>query len=111
MDFHDELGWLKDATSPMWLHVSRQHRLSEQFIHKYSDRVDWEYVSKYQKLSESFISQHSHKVDWHNIVLFQLLRVEYIRAEPCKSMLDRAALLDSWALREDILLELTSHSV
>ena len=38
-----------------WVHISRNQKLSEEFIIKFQERLDWEYISTYQKLSEEFI--------------------------------------------------------
>ena len=61
-----------------WNYMSRYQKLSEEFIEKYSDRVNWDYISAYQKLSENFIEEHVDEVDWHYISKCQKLSEEFI---------------------------------
>ena len=58
--------------------ISRYQRLSESFIEKYKDKVDWVYISIYQTLSEQFIERFSDMVDWDNIIYFQKLSYEFL---------------------------------
>jgi hypothetical protein len=42
--------------------ISYTQNLSEEFIEKYSDKVDWYYISSRQNLSEEFIRKHINKI-------------------------------------------------
>jgi hypothetical protein len=52
--------------------------LTENFIEKYSDKVDWKFISIFQKLSESFMENHSDKIDWKYISIYQTLSESFI---------------------------------
>jgi hypothetical protein len=43
------------------------------------DQWDWRWISSYQNLSEEFIEKYSYKVDWINISLSQKLSEEFIK--------------------------------
>jgi hypothetical protein len=58
--------------------------LIEEFIEKYSDKVNWNCVSMYQKLSEKFIEKHSDKVNWHYSSRYQKLSIEFMEKFPNK---------------------------
>ena len=61
-----------------WLLLSRQKKLSEDFIRIFKDKVTWEYVSKEQILSEDFIQEFADKVDWVAISSYQSLSEQFI---------------------------------
>ena len=61
-----------------WRYISRCQKLSEEFIEKYSDKVDWWYISVYQTLSEKFIEKHYDKVNLDRILQYQKLSEEFI---------------------------------
>jgi len=62
-----------------WKDVSKNQKLSEDFIRENQDKVNWYCISKYQKLSEEFIREFQDKVDWYNISAYQKLSEEFIR--------------------------------
>ena len=59
--------------------ISRQQKLSEDFIREFSDKVDWCNISEYQKLSENFIREFADKLNWGNISAYQQLSEDFIR--------------------------------
>jgi len=65
---------IKDKDSIDWYTVSKNQKLSEEFIIEFKDkiefkdRVDWFYISRYQKLSEDFIRKFQDKVWWYWIL-------------------------------------------
>ena len=61
-----------------WFDVSRNRKLSENFIEKHANQVDWFYISMYQKLSEPFIEQHKNDVNWDWISMYQNLSEDFI---------------------------------
>src|SRR5574344_2076628 len=61
-----------------WYYISKNQKLSEEFIDKYNDKVYWGYISQYQKLSEEFIEKHYDKVYWCYISIYQTLSEEFI---------------------------------
>lgn len=67
----DEIDW--------WI-ISKERRLSEDFIREFQDKVNWYIISRYQKLSEDFIRENQDKVYWEHILHYQKLS-EDIRKE------------------------------
>ena len=61
-----------------WFDVSRNRKLSENFIEKYKNKVNWISISMHQKLSEDFIEKHADKVDWDCISESQKLYEDFI---------------------------------
>ena len=61
-----------------WIDVSRNRKLSENFIEKHANQVDWFYISMYQKLSEDFIEKYKDKVNWSCISICQKLSEDFI---------------------------------
>ena len=51
--------------------------MSENFIDKYTDKIDWYLISKYQKLSEDFIDKHTDKVGRYSISRYQVISPEF----------------------------------
>ena len=62
-----------------WYSISEYQSLSEEFIEKYSNKLNWYWISKRQSLSEKFIEKHSDKVVWEFISELQSLSEEFIR--------------------------------
>ena len=73
-----------------WYYISRYQKLSEDFIREFQDRVDWEYISQYQKLSEDFIRKFPNNVKWYNISRYQKLSEDFINE--CKLKINK----DNW---------------
>ena len=46
-----------------WSGISRNQKLSEEFIKEFENKVDWTEISRNQKLSEEFIKEFDNKVD------------------------------------------------
>ena len=69
---------LKDENQIDWFNVSRNRKLSENFIEGHKYDVYWHWISKYQNLSEPFIEKHADKVDWHCISTYQKLSEGFI---------------------------------
>lgn len=61
-----------------WKLISRCQCLTEEFMDKYSDKIEWTRISIYQTLSESFIDKYSEMVVWDNIIIFQELTYEFL---------------------------------
>jgi len=62
-----------------WSWISKNQKLSEEFIQEFKDKVYWSWISKYQKLSEEFIEEFQNKVDWNWVSVYQQLSEEFIR--------------------------------
>jgi hypothetical protein len=62
-----------------WYCISKEQKLSEDFIKKNQDKVEWDYISENQKLSEDFIKKNQDKVDWDYISICQKLSENFIR--------------------------------
>ncbi len=68
----------KHANQVDWFYISMYQKLSEPFIEKHADKVDWSCISANQKLSESFIEQHKDEVNWYSISIYQKLSEGFI---------------------------------
>ena len=62
-----------------WNYISKNQKLSEEFIEKYIDKVNWDCISINQKLSEEFIEKHYDKVNWHYISQFEKVSESFIK--------------------------------
>ena len=62
-----------------WRMVSKNHKLSEDFIREFQDKVAWTSISRKQKLSESFIREFENKVAWEYILKHQKVSEDFIR--------------------------------
>ena len=62
-----------------WTIISHHHKLSEEFIREFQNKVEWHYISRFQPISENFISEFKHFVDWYIISENNSLSVEFIR--------------------------------
>lgn len=49
-----------------WYSVSRNQKLSEDFIRDYSEKLNWEYITSSQELSEDFVIEFSDKIYWYD---------------------------------------------
>lgn len=61
-----------------WRAITTYQTLSEDFIIEFSDKISWFRVGNYQKLSENFIRENSHKLSWYDISIYQILSDEFI---------------------------------
>lgn len=68
----------KYAKEIYWVYVSKNKKLSENFIRKHSEHVSWPFICKYQKLTTNFITKFSDKVVWRKISRYQNLSEEFI---------------------------------
>jgi hypothetical protein len=59
--------------------ISQRQKLSENFIAKFSRKVNWTYISKCQKLSEKFMKRYKFMIDWYWISRCQKLSEEFIK--------------------------------
>ena len=71
--------FIDDLCGTNWEYISKYHKLSENFIREFQDKVDWYYISKYQKLSENFIREFKDKVNWEFISEYFLLSESFVR--------------------------------
>ena len=74
--FYQDL--LNPVSDEEWSGISKNNILSEDFIRKYSDKVNWFYISSSQKLSCQFIEEFQDKVDWNNISRYQKLNIDFL---------------------------------
>ena len=61
-----------------WKSISKNQRLSSDFIIEFEDKLDWNYISKHQKLSEDLIRMFKNKVNWYCVSRYQNLSEEFI---------------------------------
>ncbi len=54
---------LEDENHINWFDVSRNRKLSENFIEKYIDKLDFAKIIKYQNVSDEFIMKHINAQD------------------------------------------------
>jgi hypothetical protein len=66
-------------TEDDWKNISKNQKLSEDFIREFQDKVNWNMISIYQKLSEDFIREFQDKVNWYFISQNQKLSEKFIR--------------------------------
>jgi len=62
-----------------WEYISSYHKLSENFIKEFKDKVDWGYISRFQKLSENFVREFKDKVNWECISEYQKLSEDFYK--------------------------------
>ena len=53
--------------------VSKNQRLSENFIREFQNNVEWNKISRYQDLSEDFIRELKDKLNWQKIKCLMFL--------------------------------------
>ena len=68
----------ENADKVNWMLISEYQKLSEPFIERHADDVYWPYISIHQKLSEPFIERHADDVSWDMISIFQKLSEPFI---------------------------------
>jgi hypothetical protein len=61
-----------------WYNISKNQKLSEEFIDKYSKIVSWRDISCCQYLSEEFMEKHQNKISWCYISCCQKLSEKFI---------------------------------
>jgi hypothetical protein len=62
-----------------WGNISKNQKLSEDFIREFQDKVNWSNISEFQTLSEDFIREFQNKVNWIFISRKQTLSEDFIR--------------------------------
>jgi hypothetical protein len=67
----------KDGEMVDWYCISAFHKLSEEFIREYQDKLDWYWISAFQDLSEDFIREFQDKVRWDRISYSQKLSEDF----------------------------------
>ena len=77
-----------------WPDISAYQELSEEFIERNKDKVDWNNISTYQKLSEDFIERNADRVNWQLISKYQFLTEDFIARN--RDRLDTDLLADNW---------------
>jgi hypothetical protein len=77
LELNCKIGEFKNKVD--WCCISRDQKLSEDFIREFKNRVDWDYISSYQNLSEGFIREFKDKVFWDSISRSQKLSEDFIR--------------------------------
>jgi len=66
------------SNEDIWNQISRNIKLSEEFIREYSDNLNWDYISAYQELSSEFMNEFKDKLNWELISSNQVLPYEFI---------------------------------
>ena len=61
-----------------WIDISRNKRLTEEFIREFQDEVSWIDISTVP-ISLEFIREFQDKVKWYNICQYQILTEDFIR--------------------------------
>lgn len=62
-----------------WSAISRDEKLTEDFMRKYSKKIKWNIICYSQKLSEAFIEEFINKIYWEEICTWQTLSEDFIR--------------------------------
>lgn len=73
----DFIRYFKNRVNWSW--ISFDQKLSEDFIREFKDRVQWGYISCHQKLLEDFIREFQYEVDWYCVSAYQKLSENFIR--------------------------------
>jgi hypothetical protein len=68
-----------DKLDDFWSVICWKQNLSEGFIKEFQDKVNWLNVCSYQNLSEYFIREFIYDVDWYGISKHQKISEEFIR--------------------------------
>lgn len=77
--FNKEIGTeLTSLEGVDWPSISTYHRLSEDFIREFKDKLYWPAISACQVLSEDFISEFKDRVSWSAISEYQILSEDFI---------------------------------
>ena len=72
MTFEDFVREHKDWNHN-WNNISKNSKLTEEFIKEFKDKLNWNKISQYQKLSEKFIEEMKDYVVWSKIARYQTL--------------------------------------
>ena len=57
-----EEAYIIEKNNNDWYKISKNEKLNEDFMNKYSDKLFWHEISKSQKLSENFITKYYNKI-------------------------------------------------
>lgn len=60
-----------------WDNISKNSKLSENFIKEFKHKVNWKKISQFQTLSEQFIEEMKDYVTWDKIAKYQKLSPEF----------------------------------
>lgn len=87
-----ETGKLKGETvqNCNWNSISRNMKLTEEFMDIFKYYLNWDYVSVYQTLSEEFIEKHTTRVNWKSITQYQTMSLKFVKKHILK--LDKSKL-------------------
>ncbi|MBW3021026.1 hypothetical protein KY334_07055 [Candidatus Woesearchaeota archaeon] len=67
----------KNPDSWDWYALSRNYKLSEDFIREFKNKVDWYRICKYQKLSENFIREFRDKLSWFGVLRYKKISEDF----------------------------------
>lgn len=62
-----------------WADISRNEKLTENFMREHAKKIKWDSICSYQKLSESFIEEFIDKINWYEISIWQILSEDFMR--------------------------------
>ena len=74
-------GWVsgtKNSSHRMWCDISRNQKLSEEFMREFKEKINWCIISYNQSLSEDFIREFKDEVNWDEISIHQKLSDEFV---------------------------------
>lgn len=66
------------ATQQTWLYLTAKARLSEDFMTKYSDKVDWRNISRHQIMSDEFVTKNAHHIDMRVLILYGETKLQLV---------------------------------
>lgn len=84
-----------------WKIISKDYKLSEDFMREFKNKLDWYNLSIYQSFSESFIEEFKRRVNWDFISIHQKLSEEFILKY--KKKLNLKLVSGSQVLSEDFI--------
>ena len=76
MTFEDFVREHKDWNHN-WENISKNSKLTEDFMKEFKDKLNWNKISQYQTLSEDFIKEMKDYVKWSKIARYQTLSEEF----------------------------------
>ena len=68
----------KNLTKSEWDYISRNYKLTEDFMQKHKNKLNWLYISSCQTLDEPFIEKCFDNISWEFIAISQNLSEDFL---------------------------------
>ena len=86
-----------------WEYVSKNYKLSDEFMERFSSQLNWDKLSRYQSLSVQFITKHIDKISWKFIPYKQELSEDFILKHKTKLIPHKQSLTFGQKLSRDFI--------